>query len=437
MKNLVLKYFPLLLIAITLFSVQQWLSIPISTTFISWGIDFCITFIILFFKSKFNSQINKGISRFDRKLVTVYLLWMLFNIIRGVFIAENYWEWKQLIGGGLSLSLPIFVYVFLMPLITTCVLRYWFKYALFIFIIILPFLGTDAYHFYLGPIFLLGCFIPVLPKQWKIIIGGLLVIMLFIDWGARSQLIKSAVVLLVALGIYYRHWISINILKTVHWICYAAPIILLILGISGTFNIFEDLASNEGKYVERKIVDGKVIAEDLSADTRTFLYQEVITSALKHHYVIWGRTPARGNDSKIFGKFTADELKTGKFERHFNEVCHINVFTWSGLVGIILYSLIYLRSSYLAVYKSNNIYIKYLGCFIAFRWAYGWVEDINRFDIANIALWMMIAMGISIRFRSMNNREFSCWMRTIFINTDQIRQLYNRFKRKITKTLYQ
>ena len=413
MRNLVLKYFPLLLIAVTLFSVQQWLSIPISTTFISWGIDFCIIFIILFFKSKFNSQINKCISRFDRKLITFYLLWMLFNIIRGAFIAENYWEWKQLTRGGLSLSLPIFVYVFSIPLITTCVLRYWFKYALFIFIIILPFLGTDAYHFYLGPIFLLGCFIPVLPKQWKIIIGGLLVIMLFIDWGARSQVIKSAVVLLVALGIYYRQWISINLLKTLHWICYVAPIILLILGISGTFNIFEDFASNKGKYVEYKVVDGKVVKDDLSADTRTFIYQEVITSALKHHYVIWGRTPTRGNDSMAFGKYTAEELKTGKYERHANEVCHPNVFTWLGLIGVVLYSLIYLRSSYLAVYKSNNIYIKYLGCFIAFRWAYGWVEDTNGFNIMNISLWITIAMGLSIYFRRMNNKEFQTFIKYV------------------------
>ena len=347
-------------------------------------------------------------------LLEAYFWWLLFETIRGAFIAENYWEWKQLITGFLSLSLPLFVYAFVQPYILQKVLFVWIKIAIPFFIVFLPILSHGAYHFYLGPIFLLGCFIPILPRKWKIIISVLLVIMLFIDWGARSQVIKSAVVLLVALGIYYRHWISINILKTVHWICYAAPIILLILGISGTFNIFEDLASNKGKYVERKIVDGKAVTEDLSADTRTFLYQEVITSALKHHYVIWGRTPARGNDSMLFGKYTAEELKTGKYERHSNEVCHPNVFTWLGLVGVILYSLIYLRSSYLAVYKSNNIYVKYLGCFIAFRWAYGWIEDGNTFAILSISLWMIIAIGLSTKFRDMNNRQMIIWIRSIF-----------------------
>lgn len=97
--------------------------------------------------------------------------WLIINSIRGAFIAENYWEWKQLITGLQSLSLPIFVYVFTVPLIVTKVLNIWFKYALIIFLFLLPFLSTDAYHFYLGPVFVIGCFIPIVPKKWKIILA--------------------------------------------------------------------------------------------------------------------------------------------------------------------------------------------------------------------------------------------------------------------------
>ena len=238
--------------------------------------------------------------------------------------------------------------------------------------------------------------------------------MLFVDWGARSQVIKSAVVLLVAIGIYFRSYITLKMLKIAHLACYICPIVLLILGLSGTFNIFEGLSSNKRKYVEKKVVNGQVVEEDITADTRTFIYKEVIESALKHNYVIWGRTPARGNDSMTFGTIQAEELKTGKYERHGNELCHTNVFTWLGLIGLFLYSLIYLRSSYLAVYQSKNIYIKFIGCFIAFRWAYGWVEDLNNFSIMNISLWMMIAMGLSIKFRNMTNLEMKKWVQSIF-----------------------
>lgn len=415
MKKLILETLPILILIITVFSVQQWLKISVSSTFISWIINFAVILpVTFFFKTKKSSLRNHYIKSTDISIITIYLGWLIINSIRGAFIAENYWEWKQLITGLQSLSLPIFVFVFTVPLIVHKVLNIWFKYALVIFLFILPFLGTDAYHFYLGPVFVIGCFIPIVPKKWKIILGILLLTMLIINLGARSQVIKSVIVILVAAGIYFKSIIHNKLLKIVHWACYIGPIILLTLGLTGTFNIFEDLSSNQGKYVEKRVVNGQLVEEDLSADTRTFIYVEVIESALRHNYVIWGRTPARGNDSMAFGAFSAEELKTGKYERHVNELCHTNVFTWLGLIGVILYSLIYLRSSYLAVYKSNNIYIKFLGCFIAFRWAYGWIEDFNRFDIMNISLWMMIAMGMSIQFRSMNNKQFRLWVNNIF-----------------------
>lgn len=416
MNKLLNKVLPILIIVVTAFSVQQWLKMAVSTTFIAWAINFWIIYIILRFKTKYSNVLSTSyIEKYDWRLINIYLLWLLFNSVRGAFIAENYWEWKQLITGIQSLSLPLFVYIFSVPDISQRVLNYWFKYALFIFILLVPFLGTDAYHFYLGPLFIVGCFIPMITKKWKIIIGGLLIIMLFIDLGARSQVLKSAVVLLIAFGIYYRKYISIKLLKFIHAFCYILPMILLYLGISGTFNIFQDLSSHEGKYVEKKVVNGQVQEDDLSADTRTFIYVEVIESALKYNYVIWGRTPARGNDSAFFGSYNAENLKTGKYERHSNEVCHLNVFTWLGLIGVVLYCLIYFRSSYLAVYKSNNKYIKFLGCFIAFRWAYGWVEDGNTFSMLSISLWMMIGMSLSLKFRLMSDNQFKLFIKKIFI----------------------
>jgi hypothetical protein len=337
---------------------------------------------------------------------------MLIDVVRGMFVAENYWEWKQLITASFSLSLPIFVYVFSEPDILTNVLKKWLKIALpAFFVFFIWCISRDAYHFYLGPILLLSCFLPVLSKKWKIILFVLLILMIFADFSARSQVIKAIMTLVIVI-IYllyaYRHVISLRILYVIHWSCYLSPVILLILGITNIFNPFEALSENaRGKYIEKRIA-GK--EEDLSVDTRTFIYEEVIVSAIRHHYVWQGRTPARGNDSYSFGAHTAKELQTGKYERYENEVCHANVFTWLGLIGVMLYGYIYLKSSYLALYKSNNLWMKLLGIFIAFRWAYGWIEDCNRFDIMNISLWMMIAMGFSVKFREMNNIELKKWV---------------------------
>jgi len=192
------------------------------------------------------------------------------------------------------------------------------------------------------------------------------------------------------------------------------PITMLYLGISGQFNIFEDLSSNTGKYKETRIEDGKVVEEDLAADTRSFIYIEVLGSAIKNNYFWCGRTPARGNDSATFGAAIAKDLGTDKKERHGNEVNFPNVFTWLGFIGMVLYCVIYLKSAYLAVYKSRNIFMKLLGVLIAFHFLYGWVEEPIRFDILSISIWMVIAMGFSEQFRYMTNQEFKNWVKSIF-----------------------
>lgn len=235
-------------------------------------------------------------------------------------------------------------------------------------------------------------------------------------------MIKAALSVLVAIGCYFHRLLTNRVIRLGHWLCYLLPIVLLALGLSGVFNPFENMEEeNEGMYTEYEMVDGERHESDLASDTRTFIYVEVINSALDHNYVLFGRTPARGNDSLSFGAYNAEELKTGKYERHSNELCHLNIFTWTGLLGIILYSLIYLRSSWLAVYRSRNVYIKLLGCFIAFRWAYGWVEDFNRFDIMNISLWMIIAMGLSAEFRNMTDTEFVTYVKSLFRKSKRIK----------------
>lgn len=405
-------YFSFLILLITFFSVNQWSSIPIGNTTILWLFSFLIIFYVLNYRKKEFHPNNPK----DYRVVTIYLLWLCVEIARGISVPDNYWEWKQLVNGSLTLSLPIFTYVFSSEKKLQETLSYWLKYAIpAFFLFFIWSISRGAYQFYLGPVLLLACFFPIIPnKKWKIIVIICLLLMLFSDLGARSQVIKAAISIIIGIGCTLRSYIGKRTIRLGYWLCYMLPIILLVLGISGLFNIFGDLSKNEGRYVERKMVDGQLVEDDLSADTRTFIYEEVITSAIKHNYVLFGRTPARGNDSMAFGTFSAEELKTGKQERHANEVCHPNIFTWLGLVGMILYSLIYFKSSYLAVYKSNNIYIKFLGVFIAFRWAFGWIEDFNRFDIMNISLWMMIAMGFSEQFRRMSNAEFKQWVNHIF-----------------------
>jgi len=176
-----------------------------------------------------------------------------------------------------------------------------------------------------------------------------------------------------------------------------------------------------GEYTQIKVVNGERKEVSLLTDSRTFLYKEVVISAVTNNYVILGRTPARGNDSQSFGVEINEDLKTGRNERYSNEVSVMNIFTWTGLIGLTLYGLVFYQAAKLAILKSNNHFLKIVGIYISFRWCSAWVEDFNRFDIMNITLWLALAMCYSTKFRSMSNVDFNVYIKTIFRNP--IRQI--------------
>lgn len=406
------NYFPFLILLIGIISVNQWSSIPIGDTFFIWTIQLLTLGYIVRYIDKCGGFCPSR----SYRLLCVYLLVVLAGSVRGLFVAENYWEYKQLITGSISLLLPLLIYVFADPKILSQTFRFWYKWGVVLFFIFFIWvISREAYQFYIAPILLIGCFLPVVKyEKWRYLILFLLCLMIFADFGARAQVLKAFICLMMSVVYYLSKYITDKILRIVHWMCYIIPVILLGLGFIGVFNVFDNTATEySGQFVEKKIINGDVIEDDVSVDTRTFLYTEVIESALRHNYVLWGRTPARGNDSVVFGSYLAEELHTGKYERFRNEFCHPNVFTWIGLIGMILYSLLYLQASWLALYRSNNLLIKLMGCYVAFRWGVGWIEDINDFYILSITLWAMIAMCFSLQFRNMTNAEMQCWINNL------------------------
>lgn len=349
--------------------------------------------------------------RKNYKLVVFYFVWLLFQSVRGLLGCEMYMDYRQLVDGVVMLSLPIHLYLFAYPSVVQYVLHKWLFWGGLIFLVfILWNVGPNC--LYLAPISLFACFFFDLPKKWKIAIG----IILFIWLSAildRANLIRSAMMIVCATGFKYRRFISDRILKFVHHAFYVIPLVFLLLGFLGNFNFFKYLQEdNNGKHTEKITrADGSVSDVDVFGDTRTFIYYEVLDSSIKHDYVLCGRTPARGNDDFFFETVMTDGKghKMRVNERHVNEVGFLNVYTWIGLIGIILYSLLYLKASLLALRHSNNSYMKYLGVFVAFRWALGWIEDINLFFIQSIILWMLIAMCMSEKFRKMSDAEFRMW----------------------------
>jgi len=414
-KNIYFLFFVL----ITILSVNSWTSFRVGNTFFWWGIQILFFITILSTRKNYFNKLHKK----TILPVIFFLTWMLVCIVRGFFVAENYWEFKNIVNFSFNLLLGLVVPVFMNPVLNQFILKKWFKFVLPLFFVFILFIGENALGHYLAPIVVLSLVFPLLSKKWKIIVLFLTIYVVLMGQSARGNIIKFTVAFSMGyLFFYFRGFLSNKLLNFVRLFLLIAPIILFVLGVLGVFNVFNMSDYIEGDYTTNIVKNGEMVEQKLTIDTRTFLYEEVIASSIKNDYIFLGRTPARGTDTAAFIHLYQDVIdETGKEERYSQEVSILNVFTWTGLVGVVLYFLVFFRASYLAIHKSNNLFIKIIGLFVAFRWMYAWVEDFSRFDMNNIILWMLISMCFSESFRSMNNTEMKLWVCGIFDKRDVLK----------------
>ena len=348
----------------------------------------------------------------DAIFIWYYIIWNIFEIIRGTFFVDGYWDMKALVGNGMALLIPIVAYSASNKFVLQSIFSYYLRYALPLFGLVCLLISKNVYGQYLVPISFLMFFFPILNLRWKVIVVFFTLVVMFADLGARSNVIKFAVPICLLAVYYFRKFISVGILEVIRKLLFLLPIVFFALGVTGTFNVFNMDEYIEGDYTQvGKDVYGEQVEDNLKADTRTPLYIEVLETAVKYDTWILGRSPARGNETTLFESLTE---VIGKNERYGNEVAILNIFTWTGIVGVFLYMLAFYKASYLALNKSKNIFSKMIGLFISFHWVYSWVEDINYFSLSTFLLWFMIGFSISESFRSMTNRQIRDWVKGIY-----------------------
>lgn len=399
-NNKTSKFLNYAILLISVSSVLQWCELLIGNTFLWWLLDGLI--LIKFF------VLTRGQKRITP--IFVFLLCVGVSFVYGVtWQAYTYWDWKLLVSNLMVFSLPLTVYVFLTPSILGSVLHFWLRRAWIILLILAPFLASDAFGRFLMPYSFLALFFTVLNTRNRIIIAIAYGITITLGNESRSDMLKFSVCLLLGFVYYipiirsiFKRW-----MKEIVYVLWVLPIVMLGLGVTGVFNVFniEEELGLEGTYMIKSSNSG----EDVSAltDTRTFLYSEEITSAIKNNYVIQGRSMARGYDSLFFGD--NDESKRG--ERGKCETSILNIFNYFGLIGVIIYFGIFVTASYKAIAHSKNVYVPIIGVYVAFRWLFGWIEDFSNFDLNYLFLWIMISICYSDEYRNMTNQEFIGWIR--------------------------
>ncbi len=399
-------------------------SIPslLNNTSIWWLIRFAI---LWGFYSVYKNFITANLKR-QMIWVMYYLIWNIIEITHGIFVAEDYWGWKGFVNNAMILCMPIVAYAASNTNLIQHLLWTYIKYCLPFAAVVFFLASPGGFGFFLAPIAYLLLFLPLVTKKWRMILLGICLLILAIDLDARSNIIKFAAPLLLLLFLPFKKLLFGKSLETIRLVFFFLPFILFYLGTSGVFNIFKIGESVDQNYVQvKENQQGEIVEIDLKMDTRTALYTEVLSTANKYNTWLWGRSPAKGNETELFAHVA--EI-TGREERLSNEVAILNIFTWTGAIGVVLYFLVFYGASYLAVNKSKNIYIKLVGVFIAFRWLYAWIEDINNFSLNYFMLWIVIGMCYSPAFRNMNDLQMKYWVRSIFdIRYKKVLSKYNEY----------
>lgn len=391
----ILKYGMLLL---CVSSVGQWLRISIGPTLLWWTFNALMIWALV--RSRDNSYRPFW-------LVVWVVYWSVSSII-GTWLCRDYWDWKLLIANVISYSICITTIVAGVPELMQQILGFLYRHLWKLFIVLVLFMEPDGISKFMLPFSFLALLYPILDKKYKRYVWGGLLITLVFGIECRTDVLKF--LFCSAIGLFsVRHSVN-KYIRRWYWVLYLLPFLFFILAANGTFNIF-----NVGKYFD----DSDESPNRMSmADTRTFLYEEVITNAQEKGTVWFGVTPARGYFSEWFAQMGDDSDVMGDMhygERGGTESSVLNVFLHFGVVGLFIYLMLFWNASYLAIFKSNNIYIPIIGLYVAFRFLIGWVEDFTRFDLNMFFLWMMVGMCYSPYFRDMSDDDFSGWINNILL----------------------
>ena len=397
MDKLLDKTIPFLLILVMVQGVAQWVEISLLPTVVWWIVQFLI---LLSYGFAFLTWRGRG-----KIWLILFLVWVLISAIRGLFLAEGRWDYKALVESLLVFSMPMGVARYADPKAVQRDGKGCLLFCLPLFAVLVWAMQSEAVGrlFFFLPFFLM--FLPDLKVRHAVyILFILLLVIVFGTVGARTMVFRLAGALVCSLPLILRRIVRTEgVVKFGTVFFFLAPFAFFVIAITTGFNIFTILEGNKGKYI---IYDenGTVEEEDLSADTRTFIFEEAITSAWRNHYIAQGHSLARGYESETFGDTDLISFRRG--ERQNGEVGILNIFTHMGLIGGFLYMFILVAASASAVRRSLSLEMKILGLWIAFRFFLSWIEEFTVFDLNNVYLWMMVGMCLSPSFLRMDSAQF-------------------------------
>ena len=348
-----------------------------------------LTFI--FVKNHFSDLKNKN--KFLLCFYIYCILYFLYGIYKIMFTSDTLYT-RAAIASCIGFMQIGMIFFFKYESIALKFSSLWLNKILFVVIFfMLPFVNFFNWEIVFVPVCLYLLFWDCLSKKYKYLLVAM-VLWCFLFNGQRAQIIRILFFLMIVFSaktILFKK----RILRTVNFAFYVFPIVMFILAALGSFNIFSDSSKLLGSDVE-------VAGEKLSEDTRTDLFVEAIDGAVYEKYVWYGKSPASGYYSVHFEKVKGQIGFT-----RLAEVFVINIFTWCGIPGLIMFMLLYMYTSFRCIGKANNKYMQMVGLAISVCWLMDWFANSNyAMGVYHTIIYFMMGISLNDNLLKMNDKEF-------------------------------
>jgi hypothetical protein len=363
---------------------------------------------------------RKSIDLDCKRYVTLFNVYGLMVLFRGMISAANYKDWTTLASDNIPLYLFVQFTIFFGAINSTLFVSFkWFLWFILPLSIILVFrnqdnLGFTDFSHTVSPIYLLIICIPFLNKRNVLLVISISIFSFISDISDRSNLVNIGIAFLITSTYYLRNNIlMLPFLKGLRKVLLIAPIVLLILGTLGIFNIFQagDLL---GDYT---IENNSGKSQDLLVDSRTPIYVDVFNQLKKDDAIIWGL----GANGKTATSLTNLALQDGitdfadvyKDGRPGTESGMLNFIQWGGAIGGILYFLLFWKGSEVAINNSKNWLCVMLSIWLAYKAIFSFVEDTLFFSPYSIFTLIAIGMCLNKKLKQMSNEDVVIFFKDI------------------------
>lgn len=355
--------------------------------------------ILIFSKLKFPEMQAK-------QLVRLFIVYGIIVFVRGIIDAKSYQDWTSLMSGGLVLTFLIPLTIFLganvniaFSMLRTFVILIPISFILF-FTSSDP--GTYGFAHTLSPIYLLILLLPYFNKKYRVFIIAVVIISFFRDIRIRANMLN----ILVAMSIVLTYWVknkslTLFSIKFSRYFLLFSPFLFSIMALLFGFNVFT-IGENLDDFT---MADSDGTKQEVFIDSRTGVYLDVINQLAKDKAVFWG-LGASGKTETFLTDSSPEKFKDiYKEGRRGTESGMLNYIQYGGLIGGFLYFLLFIRASFLGIYKSNNWFSVMLGIWIMYRGLFSFVEDRIGFSVGAIFIFVSLGMCYNKTLRHLNDNQ--------------------------------